>query len=186
MKLGTFAAELLIIAAAASPVAAQTIPVSTSPFDGDVGVESVAPETSYPLGQSESVARDMAASMHMTRQQSDLCWRYGCLIIANQSKTYRITEFRVQEAGAKGTLRWSRNQFSQFEAPLFPQKATYLFKTGKPETCDWPVMFVLVDVKRRETMKVQMRASLCTTPHQYSLIRVNVVHPQVTVGEGGE
>ena len=77
------------------------------------------------------------------QQKHDLCWQYGCLVIANQSKNYRITEFRVREAARDGTMRWSENQFSQFGAALAPRKAVYLFKTGKPETCDWPVLFVL-------------------------------------------
>ena len=173
---------LLLTLPAAAPAVAQTVPISMSPFAGSSSEDSTA-NTFYPFGESEMMARQMATSVRRTQQKRDLCWQYGCLVIANQSKKYRITEFRVREAGRDGTMRWSANQFSQFGAPLDPLKAVYLFKTGKPETCDWPVLFVLRDLKRRETMTVQMRASLCMSPHQDSLVRVNVVHPEVIVGE---
>ena len=172
---------LLLTLPAAAPAVAQTVPISMGPFAGSSSEDSTA-NTFYPFGESEMMARQMATSVRRT-QKRDLCWQYGCLVIANQSKKYRITEFRVREAGRDGTMRWSANQFSQFGAPLDPLKAVYLFKTGKPETCDWPVLFVLSDAKRRETMTVQMRASLCMSPHQDSLVRVNVVHPEVIVGE---
>ena len=172
----------LLTIAAAPPALAQTVPISMSPFAGGSSEDSTA-NTSYPYGESEMMARGMASSVRMAKQKHDLCWQYGCLVIANTSKNFRITEFRVREAARDGTMRWSANQFSQFGAALAPRKAVYLFKTGKPETCDWPVLFVLSDLKRRETITLEMRASLCMSPHQDSLVRVNVVHPEVTVGE---
>ncbi len=178
----TLKAGSLLALAAAAPALAQTVPISMSPFAGSSSEDSTA-NTFYPFGESEMMARGMASSVRMAQQKHDLCWQYGCLVIANTSKNYRITEFRVREAARDGTMRWSANQFSQFGAALDPRKAVYLFKTGKPETCDWPVLFVLSDLKRRDTMTVQMRASLCVSPHQDSLVRVNVVRPEVIVGE---
>lgn len=175
-------AALIVGLPMATPAAAQTVPISMSPFAGANSEDSTA-NTSYPYGQSDLMARQMANSVRSARMKRDLCQQYGCLVIANQSKTFRITEFRVRERSRDGTLRWSENQFRQFGQPLGPRKAVYLFKTGKPETCDWPVLFVLSDPERRETMTVEMRASLCTSPHQDSLVRVNVVRPEVIVGE---
>lgn len=172
----------LLILAAAMPALAQTVPISMSPFAGSNSEDSTA-NTSYPYGESEMMARGMARSVRVGQQKRDLCRQYGCLVIANTSKNYRITEFRVREAGRDGTMRWSENQFRQFGAALAPRRAVYLFKTGKPETCDWPVLFVLSDLRRKETMTVEMRASLCVSPQQDSLVRVNVVRPEVTVGE---
>jgi hypothetical protein len=177
LKLGAFLAL-----AAGSPAMAQTVPISMSPFAGSSSEDSTA-NTSYPYGESEMMARQMATSVRVGQQKRDLCRQYGCLVIANTSKNYRITEFRVREAGRDGTMRWSENQFRQFGAALAPRKAVYLFKTGKPETCDWPVLFVLSDLRRKKTMTVQMRASLCMSPERDSLVRVNVVRPEVTVGE---
>ena len=42
-----------------------------------------------------------------------------------------------------------------------------------------------LDVKRRDTISVQGRASLCKSPHHNSLVRVKVIYPSVTVGEPG-
>lgn len=182
MFLVTRRSLLLLAAVVAAPALAQTVPISMSPFAGSNSEDSTA-NTGYPFGESEAMARQMANGVRLTRLNHDLCWQYGCLVIANQSKNYRITEFRVQEAARNGTMQWSANQFRQFGSGVEPRKAVFLFKTGKPETCDWPVLFTLSDPKRRETMTVQMRASLCVSPHRDSLVRVNVVHPEVTVGE---
>lgn len=177
-----FAFGSLLALTVPAPASAQTVPVSMSPFAGSASEDSTA-NTFYPFGESEMMAREMANSVRVGQRKRDLCREYGCLVIANQSKNYRITEFRVREAARDGTLRWSENQFRQFGAPLEPRKALYLFKTGKPETCDWPVLFVLRDLKGRQTMSVQMQASLCVSPQRDSLVRVNVVRPEVTVGE---
>src|SRR3954452_21515457 len=127
------AAAFLLASGAAFPLPAQTVPISMSPFAGGVAEDSAPPITSYPLGESEMLANNMMQSIRMEQRQRDLCWEYGCLVIANQSENYRITEFRVREAAADGSFRWSDNQFKQFGVPLYPKKATFLFKTGKPE-----------------------------------------------------
>ena len=76
------------------PALAQTVPISMSPFAGGSSEDSTA-NTSYPYGESEKMARGMASAVQMAQQKHDLCWQYGCLVIANTSKNFRITEFRV-------------------------------------------------------------------------------------------
>jgi hypothetical protein len=164
------------------PVSGQAAPVSMSPFAGSAAEDTLPPNTSYPLGESEMIANNMMVSMRLEQRQRDLCLQYGCLVIVNESTSYRITEFRVRESAKDGTLRWSDNQFRQFGVSLYPKKATFFFKTGKPETCDWPVMFVLKDLKRRDSISVEGRAALCSSPHRNSLVRVKVIYPSVTVG----
>src|SRR5689334_20446769 len=125
----------LMGAAIASAAAAQTVPITMDPFAGSEAADTVRPITSYPLGQSELVANIMLQSLRLEQKQRDLCWDYGCLVIANESENYRVTGFHVQEAAADGSMRWSRNQLKQFGVPLYPKKATFLFKTGDPATC---------------------------------------------------
>jgi len=164
-----------------SAAVAQTVPVTMDPFAGSEAGDSVRPITSYPLGNSQAVARNMLVSMRLEQRQRDLCWELGCLVIANESTHFRITGFHVLEKGPDGSMQWSKNQFGQFEVPLFPKGATFLFKTGNPETCDWPVLFILKEPTSHQTIRVQTRTSLCTSPHRNSLVRVKVVYPEVIV-----
>jgi hypothetical protein len=156
-------------------VAAQT----ATPFDGTEEADTILPKTSYPLGNSEAVARSMIDSMQLERRQRDLCWKLGCIVLVNETNAYQVDAFYVEEPAARGERRWSRNQFG---AALLPRRATYRFKTGGPETCDQPVRFVLRHRKTKDKIEVNTRASLCTSPQHDSLVRIRVIQPEVQVG----
>lgn len=160
------------------PSGAQVIEPSTSPFAGGVAEDKVLPKTSYPLGRSDVVARQMALGLRLERVQRDLCAELGCLMIVNESRTYQVTAFYAQTMGADGKPEWSSNQFGE---PLYPKRATWRFKTGGPATCDVPVRFVLRNPKTRDVVQFETRTSLCSGPHNDSLVRIRAVIPEVKV-----
>ena len=170
-------ATLLLLAA---PTPAQIMVPTTDPFAGGDEADKIRPKTSYPLGQSDVVARQMALGLRLERVQRDLCAELGCLMIINESKVYQVTAFYAQTAGPDGKVEWSSNQFG---SPLYPKRATWRFKTGGPGTCDVPVRFTLRNPKTRETVQFETRTSLCSSPHTDSLVRIRAVLPEVQVGQ---
>jgi hypothetical protein len=164
----------------ATNASAQVMEPSASPFSKDPGMEGSAPPvTSYPLGESEAVARVMLSTLRMEQKKRDLCWELGCVVFVNESKTYMVSGFYVQTAAADGKLEWSRNQFL---IPLLAKRATFRFKTGGPDACDLPARFVLRAPHSKETVSYDTRVSLCSSPHHDSLVRIHVVIPEVEVG----
>src|SRR4051794_30505467 len=125
-----------MMALLAVPAAAQ-VTDPTVPHDE---ADTIAPKTSYPLGDSEAVARSMLLSMKIAQKQRDLCWELGCLVIVNESQSYEVTGFFVQMTRKDGTLGWSNNQFGM---PLMPKRATFRFKSGGSDACNQPVKFVM-------------------------------------------
>lgn len=168
-------ATLLLLAA---PAAAQVMIPTTSPFAGGEAEDKILPKTSYPLGRADVVARQMVLGLRLERAQRDLCAELGCLMIVNESRSYQVTAFYAQTAGADGTPEWSSNQFGQ---PLYPKRATWRFKTGGPGTCDVPVRFVLRNPRTRDQIRFETRTSLCSGPHNDSLVRIRAVAPEVKV-----
>lgn len=167
----------------ASAIAQDTPPPSGSPFSKDPGMDgagTVGPITSYPLGESEYIARVMLNTLRMEQKQRDLCWELGCAVFVNDSPTYMVTGFYVQEQAKNGGVGWSRNQFL---IPLLAQRATFRFKTGSSDACDLPARFVLRAPHRKETISYDTRISLCTSPHHDSLVRIRAAIPEVEVGE---
>lgn len=167
---------LLFSAAASGQVMVPTM----DPFAGSEAADTVRPVTSYPLGQSEAVARSMLVAMRLEQRQRDLCWELGCLVIVNESKTFMVTGFYVQTNAADGTPAWSRNQFGP---PLLAMRATYRFKTGAADACDRPAMFELRRPHGKEKLRYVTRLRLCSSPHHDSLVRIRAVIPEVEVGE---
>jgi hypothetical protein len=98
-------------------------------------------------------------------------------VIVNDSKAFRVTGFHVAERARNGEQRWGPNQFG---TALLARKATFRFKTGTQD-CDRPVMFVVRHPKTKERFRIEGRANLCSTPHVDTLLRINVVRPNVTV-----
>ena len=171
-------ALILLATLPAWPSAAQVIEPSTSPFAGGEAADKVLPKTSYPLGRSDIVARQMALGLRLERVQRDLCAELGCLVIVNESRTYQVTAFYAQTTGADGKPKWSSNQFG---GPLYPKRATWRFKTGGPGTCDVPVRFVLRNPRTKDVVEFETRTSLCRGPHNDSLVRIRAVIPEVRV-----
>ena len=169
---------IVVLLSLPATAAAQVMEPTTSPFAGGEGADTVAPITSYPLGQSDVVARQMVLGLRLERAQRDLCAELGCLMIINESKSYEVTAFYAQTAGASGKPEWSSNQFGR---PLYPKRATWRFKTGGPATCDVPVRFVLRNPKTRDVVQFETRTSLCSGPRNDSLVRIRAVVPEVKV-----
>lgn len=152
------------------------------PFAGSEAGDQARPVTSYPLGQSEMMARNMMAALRLEQKQRDLCWELGCVVIVNDSRTYMVTGFYVQAAAADGGLGWSRNQFG---VPLLAKRATFRFKTGGRGACDLPARFVLRAPHSRQTLSYDTRISLCSSPHHDSLVRIRAAIPDVEVENPG-
>src|SRR3954447_15069268 len=120
----------------AMPATAQVTDPAVPSDPGD----TIAPKTSYPLGDSQAVARSMLVAMKIEQKQRDLCWELGCLVIVNESQSYEVTGFFVQMRRKDGTIGWSNNQFG---LPLMAKRATYRFKSGGSDACNQPVKFVM-------------------------------------------
>jgi len=174
-KAGPALTMLLLFTA---PAAAQVMVPTTDPFAGGEAEDKILPKTSYPLGRSDLVARQMVLGLKLERVQRDLCAELGCLMIINESKSYEVTAFYAQTAGADGKAEWSSNQFGR---PLYPRRATWRFKTGGPSTCDVPVRFVMRNRKTGDVVQFETRTSLCSGPHNDSLVRIRAVVPEVRV-----
>lgn len=167
---------LVTMSLLAVPAAAQV----TDPAVPHDGADTIAPKTSYPLGDSEAVARSMLLSMKIAQRQRDLCWELGCLVIVNESQAYEVTGFFVQMTRKDGSIGWSNNQFG---LPLMPRRATFRFKSGGPETCDQPVKFAMRKAKTKDVFWFETRIPLCSQPHRDSLVRIKAVLPEVRVGQ---
>jgi len=128
-------------------------------------------------GGSQAEAAGMLAEMRLQQKERDLCQDYGCIVIVNETRSYRVTGFYVGEHGRRGDLRWSRNQFGD---PLLPRRATFRYKSAK-EDCARPVRFTLRRSGTGETMTVERIADFCPTPMVHSLIRIKVLTPDVIV-----
>ncbi|HEX6661559.1 MAG TPA: hypothetical protein VF067_06805 [Sphingomicrobium sp.] len=168
----------LIALLLAAPAAPQIMEPTMDPFAGPEAADTIRPKTSYPLGQSDMVARTMLLALKLERAQRDLCWELGCLVIVNESKNYNVTGFYVRSVDRDGKPAWSSNQFGQ---PLYARRATFRFKTGGADSCDVPVKFVLKHPKTKDTFEFETRASLCKAPHIDSLVRIRAVIPEVKV-----
>ena len=170
-KLSLFGAASIL---AASAVAQQ------APWDNDIAVagDTLAPITSYPLGRSDLVAMGMVQSLQMERIKEDLCERYGCLVIINESRAYKVVEMRVEMTDRKGAKRWGPNQLDK---PLLARQATLRIKVPDLQPCDFPVRFMLREAKGRETLSIEDRIRLCAEPDRHTLMRIRAVKPTVEV-----
>jgi hypothetical protein len=167
----------VIILALASSAAAD------SPFthrDGSDDGDAILPITSYPLGQSQSVASSMARSLRWHWIERDLCDRLGCLVVQNDTKFYKVAEFRIQLVDRNGGSRWSQNQLLH---PLLPNEKLVRLKVAPASSCDRDIMFVLQHRKTREKLVMESTTNFCPTPNADNLIRINVKKPEVIVPE---
>ena len=170
--------RLLVITSAlafAAPASAQQ-----APWENDPGLEgdTIAPITSYPLGRSDIVAMSMVRSLQMERVKEDLCERYGCLVIVNESRAYKVMEMRVEMTDRKGAKRWGPNQLDR---PLMARQATLRIKVPDLDPCILPVRFTLRETKGREELSIEDRVRLCAEPDQHTLMRIKAVKPTVEV-----
>lgn len=75
--------------------------------------ESADTVPSQNLGNSQLVAQNMMATLRIENAKRYLCWRLGCLVVANESRSYKVTGFFVLMPDMLGTDRWGVNQFDQ-------------------------------------------------------------------------
>ena len=174
----SLASALALIWLFVAPATAQVVEPTTDPFADGEAADKVLPKTSYPLGRSDIVARQMVLGLRLERAQRDLCAELGCLMIINESKSYQVTAFYARTVGPDGKPEWSSNQFGR---PLYPKRATWRFKTGGPDTCDVPVRFVLRNPRTKDIVEFETRTSLCSRPRNDSLVRIRAVVPEVRV-----
>ena len=165
---------LLVTAGLAAAAAAQQAPWDNDEAAGD----TIAPITSYPLGRADMVAMGLVQSLRLTRVKEDLCQKYGCLVIVNESRAYKVTEMRVEMTDRRGSKRWGPNQLDR---PLLSREATLRIKVPDLADCDLPVRFKLREAKGREEFEILDRVRLCAEPERHTLMRIRVVKPTVEV-----
>jgi hypothetical protein len=168
-----FGLSMLVAASTAS---------ADSPFthrDGSDEGDTILPITSYPLGESQVVAHAMLRSLQYHWIQEDMCERFGCLIVQNDTRLFTVAEFRIQSHLRDGTQRWSANLLDH---PMLPTDTVTRVKTASID-CDRPVQFVLKHRKTKEKLVMEGTTNLCPTPHADNLIRINIKLPEVTVDE---
>jgi len=147
--------------------------------------EGVQPKNFTRPGGAENVARMLMTAMRIEQRQRNRCWELGCLVIVNETRGYDVVGFYVEPRRRKPIppgREWGRNLF---DAPLFPRKATLAYKDGDAAACDHPVRFVLRQRATKEKLTIDGRASLCSTPHRDSLLRIKVLEPQVIWDDAG-
>lgn len=169
--LATFGALILLSSAAAAD----------SPFGHTYSedADTILPITSYPLGESQIVAHSMANNLRLHWIEQDMCDRFGCLIVRNSTRLYKVAEFRIEAHYRDGTKRWSYNLL---EHPLLPTEQVVRVKTASID-CDRPVKLLLKHRKTKEVLVMEGTANLCTTPGADNILRVEVKKPEVTVEE---
>lgn len=164
----------LLMLGAASAVSADS-PFG-HPFADDA--DTIVPITSYPLGQSEVVAHSQLRELQYYWVQKDLCDQYGCLIVLNDTRLYKVAEFRIESHLRDGSKRWSANLLDH---PLLPTDTITRVKTASID-CERPVQFILKHRKTKETVVMEGTTDLCPTPHADNL-SINIKLPEVTVDE---
>jgi hypothetical protein len=164
--------ELIALAAIAAPAYGQH-----SPSDAE-SADTIRPKTFTVPGASQDLAAGFARQMILEQRVKDYCWKFGCLVIINETSNFNVTGFFVDMPRRDGTRRWGPNQFGE---QLYPMRATYRFKTGDATACSRPVLFVLRHKETKEVAKIETQASLCKSPQIDSVARIRMVKPEVTV-----
>jgi hypothetical protein len=141
--------------------------------------DTIVPLTSYPLGESQVVAHALARNVQMYWIEQDMCDRFGCLVVHNDTRLFKVAEFRILAHLPDGRHRWSANLL---EHPLLPTESTTRIKTASVD-CERPIQFVLKQRKTKEVVVMEGTTNLCTTPHADNVIRINVKQPEVTIDE---
>jgi hypothetical protein len=140
--------------------------------------DTILPITSYPLGQSQLVARSMARELRMRWIEREACNQIGCLVVQNDTRFYKVAEFRIQLLNRDGSSRWSRNQLLH---PLLPKQKLVRLKVAPAESCERDIMFVLQHRKTKQQLVMESTTNLCPTPNADNVIRIDVKKPEVTV-----
>ena len=158
------------------PAAAFLLAIPRIAFAQDES-EGVAAKTFTVQGGAEQVAQSFLAGMRLEQHQKDQCWKLGCLVIVNETRGYDVIGFYIDPLKPKpGKSAKGRNLF---ELALSPHKAALAYKDGGPAACNRPVRFELRHRETKERLTVAGNASLCSTPHTDSLLRIKVLEPEV-------
>src|SRR4051812_37662463 len=169
----------LLLALLAAP--APSAPAADGQWGGGESSERegvIKPRMSYPVGNPEAMGRIMLGAMRDERRKEEGCRKFGCLIVVNDSASYRLQEFHVRPLAPKGDADWGPNQLDR---PLRSREGIVRFKLDDQRFCNWPVRFVLRDPKTRENIPLDANANLCAAPMHNTVLRVRYVRPEVTV-----
>jgi hypothetical protein len=164
-------------------LALASIASAQSPFthrDGSDEGDAILPITSYPLGQSQVVAASMARNLRMRWLEREACDQIGCLVVQNDTRFYKVAQFRIELMNRDGSSRWSRNQLLH---PLLPKEKLVRLKVAPADSCERDIMFVLQHRKTREQLVMESTTNLCPTPNADNVIRIDVKKPEVIVQE---
>lgn len=163
----------LLACAAAAPAAAQE-----KVWDDRGGEGIIKPKMSYPVGNPDAIARIMWGSMRLAEAKQEACRQFGCLIVVNDSRSYRLQEFYVRPVDPRSANDWGPNQLDR---PLRAREAAIRIKLPGERFCNWPVRFVVRNPKTKEVFPIEMTASLCVAPRHDTVLRLRILKPDVQV-----
>jgi hypothetical protein len=118
----------------------------------------------------------MLFEMKLANFKKDGCYQLGCLVVVNETQGYDLVGFYINSARAGAKPYWGRNRF---QYALRPRKAALTVKTARAKPCELPVRFLLRHQQTRDEVTVESLAAVCTQPRMASVLRVDVLEPQV-------
>ncbi len=122
-------------------------------------------EWTEPRTRSETMMAEQAYHFAVEKRHDDLCQRFGCLIVINETRDYMLTGMYLDTAFVKGgrVPVWSPNMLSS--PGIYPMRAT-MFPTSfkRQEACAVPARFEFRHSDTRERVSVFMPVSLCMRP----------------------
>jgi hypothetical protein len=167
-------AFVVILGAAASSAAGQWV------WDGGSREGQIKPVMSYPAGNPDAIGRLAWNAMRTQVNRERACEALGCLVVVNESNSYRLKEFYVRPLKPKSAADWGQNQLDR---PLESKQALVRFKLPDARFCEWPVRFVMRHRKTKELVPIETNASLCAEPHRYTVLRLRIQRPKVIVND---
>lgn len=103
------------------------------------------------------------------------CFKYGCLIIVNQSRAYDVIGLYLAAKPKPGEAApaWGANLLGT--TPLQPMKATWTVKSGDATMCGLPVHAIMRQRKdKKNLVTIDGTVDLCPSPHQDAILRLDV------------
>lgn len=156
--------------------------LSQSPFTRTDSGDTILPATSYPLGESQFMAENMARNLRMRWIQEQYCWTHGCLIIANDSKSFDVRSYQWETVRSDGSRRWGLNLLDR---PLRPSEGIMRIKWNLKD-CERRVMFRLRQRVSKQEVIATGLLNICSTPKMNTVVKLRAVIPSVTILEGPE
>lgn len=123
-------------------------------------------EWGEPTSGAESAVREMVYHYAIEERRDDLCDKFGCLIVINETPDMLMTGMYLDTAfvtnGGRNPV-WSKNMLSS--PGIYPMRAT-LFPTKfkQEEACAVLARFEFRNYATKERFSVRRRVSLCMRP----------------------